>query len=271
MKRYLIAILLCCSVATLHAQAITTTNGTDKYIEVKVSDTMMVEADQVTLIVSIEEEKESWDDWDWDDEEETDDLEWNDKDKKAKGTGTVVDATSEEVEPENSFSENQKAVEAILNKYKLTYKFTPKNNSSNPFAKDFSLYENSYKVTIGNISNLEKIKTELNAIDNVKTAVTETIVKDKYAYELKLIDKLMKKANTEANTIATAMQVKLGKPLNVSNQSWEDLYSNMLNNKESMGGFGAIFSMMGEMFKENSENPTKVTISKSLIVRYAFE
>jgi hypothetical protein len=82
----------------------------------------------------------------------------------------------------------------------------------------------------------------------------------------------MKKAEREATAIAKAMNVTLDKPLNVSNQSaTDDIYSSMFNNPESMGGMGALFSMMGNMFKGATQQNVQVAITKKLVVRFAIK
>jgi hypothetical protein len=101
--------------------------------------------------------------------------------------------------------------------------------------------------------------------------VTSSKLNDKEKYELILIDKVMKKAEREATAIAKAMSVTLDKPLNVSNQSANDIYSSMFNNPESMGGMGALFSMMGNMFKGATQQNVQVAITKKLVVRFAIK
>ena len=226
-------------------------SSTEKYIEVQVTDTMMVAPDRVTLMVKIDEgdQEESIFDENYDDK----------KNKKTKPTET-----------NNSKTSKDKA-EAVFKKYNLTeYTFHEKSVGKNPFDKEFSIYENAYEVQVSNPAILDNLMKDLNNIENTESLVTDSQLADKHSHELILIEKLMQKAEREAKAIAKTMNVTLGKPLNVSNQSMNNTYSSMFNNMENMGGLGAMFNMLGNMFKpKNGE--TKVTISKSLVVRFSYQ
>ena len=226
-------------------------SSTEKYIEVQVTDTMMVIPDMVTLMVKIDEE-----------EEEVNYFDENFDDKKNKKTKPT--------ETNNSQSSKDKA-EAVFKKYNLTeFTFHEKSEGKNPFDKEFSIYENAYEVKVKNLAILENLMKDLKEIENTESLVTGSQLTDKFSYELILIEKLVQKAEREAKAIAKAMNVTLGKPLNVSNQSMTNINSSMFNNTENMGGLGAMFNMLGNMFKsQNGE--TKVTISKSLVVRYSYQ
>lgn len=271
MKKYLIAILLCCSLTLINAQTITTTSGMDKYIEVKITDTMMVQADQITLIISIEEDEDEYD-WDWYDEEVEEATDEAIEEAVEELPEELTADDNKDTDDADELSEKQKEIEVILNKYNVQFKFYGESEAAaNPLTREFSIYNNAYKVSIDSVAILEKLQEELKAIEGIESSITEVNLKDKHAYELMMISKLMKKAKTEATAIAGAMNAKLGKPLNVSNQSMEDITSNLFNNKESFGGLGALFSMIGNMFKNaNNDNPTLVTVSKTVIVRYAY-
>jgi uncharacterized protein YggE len=211
-----------------HAQVISTSpNTNEKFIEVKVSDTMMVKPDIISLMVSLENSDASSDYFSSDNDEQ-----------------------SQEAERKRMNDEvgKKKRVEDVFKKYNVAFKFHEKKNEKNFLSKDISIYENAYEVTITNESTLEKLKKELATIDGVSAKVADTKIGDKEKYELMLIDKVMKKAEREAVVIAKSMGVTLDKPLNVSNQSADNAYSSMFNNPESMGGMGALFSMMGSMF-----------------------
>ena len=139
------------------------------------------------------------------------------------------------------------------------------------FTKEFNLYENTYEVELKTDAQVEKIKKEMIVLKDVSTKVANSKLNDKEKYELILIDKVMKKAEREASAIAKTMNVTLDKALNVSNQSVNDIYSSMFNSPESMGGMGALFSMMGNMFKGATQQNTQVVVSKTLIVRFAIK
>lgn len=238
-------LLLCVSV---NAQFSSIPNGSnERYIEVKVSDTIMVNPDVITLMVSLgQKESKSYFDSD-------------------------ADEKSEETERKkiNEVVQKKKQIEDVLTKNNLSFKFHEKKEEKDIFSKDLGLYENAYEVEVKNEVLIEKLKKELSAIKDVSTMITASKLNDKEKYELILIEKVMKKAEREASAIAKAMNVSLDKPLNVSNQSADNIYSSMFNNPESMGGLGAMFSMMGNLFKGASQQNSQVSVSKALVVRYS--
>jgi hypothetical protein len=181
-----------------------------------------------------------------------------------------TDEQSQEAERKRMNDEigKKKRVEDVFKKYNVSFKFHEKKKDKGFMPKDISMYENAFEVTITNEATLEKVKKDLATIDGVSAKVAETKIGDKEKYELMLIDKVMKKAEREATVIAKSMGVMLDKPLNVSNQSIDNAYSSMFNNPESMGGMGALFSMMGSMFKGATEQSTQVAVSKTLVVRF---
>lgn len=247
--KYILTIAIAIMSFALKAQMMSTPNNNEKFIEVNVSDTIMVNPDYITLMVSLgkEEEKSIWGDTD---EEATEEMERKKKSEDYK---------------------KKKMIEEILNKNAVSFKFHEKKSDKNIFSKDLNPYENGYELNLKSDAQLEKIKKELSTIKDVTTMVTETKVTDKEKHELILIDKVMKKAEREATALAKSMGVTLDKPINVSNQSMEKMYSSMFNNSESMGGFGALFSMMGNMFKGATQQNTQVVISKTLVVRFGYK
>ena len=246
MKNIFLFLILIATTILINAQSF---GSNEKYIEVKVSDTLMVQADLMTLMVQIEEEN---DDYDYDD----------------------YDLDEKEIEKQKRDAQNkQKAtkakIETILNKYNVSsFKFHEEEKNKNPFSKDFSIYENAYEVKLDNVSQYEKLSNELLAIEGVGVTTTQVNVKDKHSHEIILLEKLMNKAKKEAQVIAKQMGTTLGNPLNVNNQSMDNIYTSMFNNPESMGGFGALFGMLGNMLNGATKS-TSVTISKSLVVRFA--
>lgn len=232
---------------TAQAQFTTAVGANEKYIEIKATDTLMVNPDQYKFIISLGEKKE---DYYYDDEDE---------DEAAARKKT------------NDAYQMKLQIEDILKKNKLTYTFIEPKPKKDIFSKDFSLNENAYEVILTSAAQLEKLKQDLNNKNIKDYKVAESKILNKEKYELQLIDKVMKKAETEATAIAKAMNVILDKPLNVSNQSVNDMYSSMFNNPEGMGGMGALFSMMGNMFKGASEQSNQVAVSKTLIVRYSIK
>jgi hypothetical protein len=234
---------------TTQAQISNPTGSNERFIEVKVTDTILVNPDAITLKISIgaKESKSLWSD----DEEEN-----NEEETRKKANDDI---------------QKKKQIEDILKKNNLTYKFHEKSDSKDIFSKDLGLYDNAYEVELTSEAQVEKLKKELSNIKDVTTMVTGSKLNDKEKYELQLIDKVMKKAEREATAIAKAMNVTLDKPLNVSNQSTDDIYSSMFNNPESMGGMGSLFSMMGNMFKGATQQNVQVAITKKLVVRFAIK
>ena len=245
--KYIVSILTLLLSFSAQAQFGTTTGSNEKYIEVKVSDTIMVNPDAITLMISLGIKKEkSY----FDDEEE------NEEEERKKTNDAI---------------QKKKQIEDVLKKNNLSFKFHEAKEEKDIFSKDFNLFENAYEVELKSETQVEKIKKDLAGIKEVSSKVTGTKLNDKEKYELMVIDKVMKKAEREASVIAKSMNVSLDKPLNVSNQSVNDVYSSMFNSPESMGGMGALFSMMGNMFKGATQQNTQVAVSKTLIVRYSIK
>lgn len=217
---------------------------------------MMVKPDVITLSVSTKsEEDEDVSYFNSDDEDEADERKAKEKEEKAK----------------REYSERMNKVEAVFKKYNVAFKYHDKKKDKSLFSKESLMYENAYEVTITDEAVLTKVQQELAAIPEVNSKVADMKLSNKDKYELLLIERVMKKAEAEAMAIAKAMGVTLDKPLNVSNQSIDNMYSSMFNNPESMGGMGALFSMMGSMFKGGSEENKQVAVSKSLVVRYGIK
>ncbi len=248
MKQLLFLFTLLIAITT-QAQIASPTGSNERFIEVKVTDTILVNPDAITLKITIgpKESKSLWSN----DEEES-----NEEETRKKANDEI---------------QKKKQIEDILKKNNLTYKFHEKSDSKDLFSKDLGLYDNAYEVELKSEAQVEKLKKELSNIKDVTTMITGSKLNDKEKYELQLIDKVMKKAEREATAIAKAMNVTLDKPLNVSNQSADDIYSSMFNNPESMGGMGSLFSMMGNMFKGATQQNVQVAISKKLVVRYAIK
>lgn len=237
------------------AQSMITVFGNEPFIEVKVSDTIIVSPDFLKILVEIQKQEEEYDYWD--------DYTYDTSNSRGKKEDTKKQDVKEEVNTKD-------LIVKVLDKYKLSYVFHEENKSGGMFSLEPGVYSNAFEITLNDMSIHNKLMDELNQIENTKNKIASAEVKSKHPYELKLVEKLMNKANLEAQAIAKAMGVELGKPLNVSNQSWSDLYSSMFNNPQGMGGMGALFSMMGNMFK-SPEHQTKVVIDKSLVIRYGYK
>jgi hypothetical protein len=237
------------------AQSMITVSGNEPFIEVKVSDTLIASPDFLKILVEIQKPEEKYDYWD--------DYSYDTSTSRSKKEDSKKQKEKEEVN-------TQDLIKKVLDKYKLSYIFHEENKSGGMFSLEPGVYSNAFEITLNDISIHNKLMDELKQIENTKTKIASAEVKNKHPYELKLVEKLMKKANLEAQAIANAMGVELGKPLNVSNQTWSDLYSSMFNNPQGMGGMGALFSMMGNMFK-SPEHQTKVVIDKSLVIRYGYK
>lgn len=237
------------------AQSMITVSGNEPFIEVKVSDTLTVSPDFLKILVEIQKPVEEYDYWD--------DYSYDSSTSRSKKEENKKQNVKEEVN-------TQDLIKKVLDRYKLSYIFHEESKSGGMFSLDPGVYSNAFEFTLNDISIHNKLMDELNQIENTKTKIASAEVKNKHPYELKLVEKLMKKANLEAQAIAKAMGVELDKPLNVSNQTWSDIYSSMFSNPQSMGGMGALFSMMGNMFK-SKEQQTKVVIEKSLVIRYGYK
>lgn len=231
-----------------NAQFQTSVGSNEKYIEVKVSDTLMVNPDAITLMIALDKEKE-----------------------KSYFDDNDINEEEEERKKKNDVIQKKKQIEDVLKKHNLNFKFHGEKEDKDIFTKDFNLFENAYEVEVKTDIAAEKLKKDCSNIKGVTAKITNSKLNDKEKYELLVIDKVMKKAEREASAIAKTMNVALDKVLNVSNQSVNDIYSNMFNNPESMGGMGALFSMMGNMFKGATQQNTQVVVTKTLIVRFSIK
>jgi uncharacterized protein YggE len=240
-------IFLLASIAANAQTPVLPSTSNERYIEVKTSDTLIVDPDLILFSIIL--------------------------DKQATNAN-MFELENEEAEAkdkERDLAQKRRQVEEVLRKNNATFKFIDKKEGKNLFTKDLGTEGNSYKVELKSLAQLEKVKSDLAIVRAVTSKVTNVYVDNKEKFELILIDKVMEKAAREATEIAKSMGVTLDKPLNVSNQTPDDMYSSMFSNPESMGGMGALFSMMGNMFKSETEQLSKVTISKKLLVRYGIK
>lgn len=228
-------------------------SSNDPFIEVKVSDTLIVNPDFIKILVEITQEETDYDYWEDEEIDTSSDSKKSNKKEKEK----------EEEDPTKS------EIQKVINKYQLKYIYHEEKGTG-MFSLDPGVYSNAFEISLYNVGQLDLIMNELKLIENAKPKIASAEVKNKHPYELILIDKIVKKGKAEAEAIAKAMGVILGNPINITNQSMSDIYSSMFNNPNSMGGMGALFSMMGNMFK-NPEQQTKVIIEKSLVIRYAYK
>lgn len=249
MKKILAICTVLLFVTALPAQTFTTIQGTEKFIEVKVSDTMTVAPDNIKFMISIENAGA------FDYDEYADDE--NDVRNVRKTTN------------KQDLTKNQ--IEMILNKHNLPFKYNKENEKNGMgSAKGLNMFGNSFEVTLNSMSQLEILEKELEKVDDIETMITSTGVSNEHQLELQLIDRLMIRAKEEADVIARSMGVTIDKPLNVTNTTWDDLYSGMFKNPNSMGGLGSLFSLFGNMFKSGSQK-AEVVISKSIIVRFSYK
>ena len=135
---------------SLKAQFSATSGSNEKYIEVKVSDTIMVNPDVITLMISIGDKKEK--NYFNDDETEADREEAKRKEK-------------------NDAIQKKKQIEEVLKKNNISFKFHEEKESKDIFSKDLGLYENAYEVELKNEAQIEKLKKDLNSIKEVTTMV----------------------------------------------------------------------------------------------------
>lgn len=258
MKKIFYCLSLLLASNLVHAQSITTLSGSDKFIEVKVSDTLMATPDIIQFMIKLGSEDEYAYEVEYYEDDEVKNVRRENEDKSSS----------------NKNKENLKLnqIELILTKLGLTYKYNkPSNDDPIGMSKDLDMWGNSFEVTLNSIEQLEKLQEELKKVDDIESIITKTSVSNKHELELKLIEKVMKKATEEAAAIAKSMGVTLDKPINVSNQSWDQLYSGMFSGENnSLGGLGGMFSLLGNMFKTGSQK-TEVIISKSLVVRFSFK
>lgn len=223
------------------------TGANEKYIEVKATDTLMINPDDIALKIALHKSEASGYFSDGGDNE--------DEERKRKGEITVL----------------KYKIEEFLQKNKYSFTFHDEKKEKDYFSKDLNVYENAFEVHVKKVEDVNKIKKELSTYNNISVSVTDTKIDNKEKYELLAIEKVMKKAEREAQAIAKAMNMVLDKPINVNNQSATDMYSSMFNNPESMGGFGALFSMMGNLFKGATQQNPQVIVSKTLVVRYSIK
>lgn len=281
MKKLLFSAMALAVFQLANAQSFTTFNGTDRFIEVKVSDTMKVAADIIKVKIKLPDFNDlvriiA------DDEYYNEPYEYKEEiivDKKRTKKSLALPPPPEK--PSITFKENYSAEElyvnnkdsisAYLNSKKIAFVFhEPSDTDVNPFSKEFEKKDNSFELVLSSPEQYEEIRAEISKFEGVKVSVTGAETSQKYEYELALIDKLMKKANNEAVVIAKAMGAQLDKPLNVTNISFDNMYSSMFNDPNSMGGMGALFSMMGNLFKSQDE-ATSVVINKSIVVRFGIK
>ena len=268
----------------VNAQSFTTINGTDRFIEVKVSDTMRVAADVIKVKIELPNPEDNYEmsndyydePYEYEDEY-AEEIKLSKRELRKMGTPPPPPPPPPPAPIENTedygmveIEVNYKdSISAYLKSKNIAFVFhEPTGEALNPFAKDFGTKENSFDLVLTNPQDYEALKADLSKITGVKVSVSGAESSKKYEYELALIDKLMKKANSEAGVIAKAMGVQLDKPLNVTNISLDNMYSSMFNDPSSMGGMGALFSMMGNLFKSQDE-ATSVVINKSIVVRFA--
>lgn len=294
MKKILLSALACGAFLYSHAQTFTTTNGTDRYIEVKVSDTMRVEADIIKVKIALPAEggmfewaKDDYDDYEYDDypyEEVAPAYEEPSKKKKKKKNKQVeeetyeyvieeapvqVDAAAEAVE--EVLPDNKELIEEYLNKKGINFKFHEAGEpGANPFTRGLDLMSNSYEVILNSRAEYEALKEHMATLDGVEVSVVSASSSKQTEYELQLIERLYKKGNAEAAVIAKAMGVALDKPLNVSNTTWESVMTSMISDPKSLGGLGAIMSLITNMFKA-PEDATIVIIQKSLLIHFGIK
>jgi hypothetical protein len=268
----------------VNAQSFTTINGTDRFIEVKVSDTMRVAADVIKVKIELPNPEDNYEmsndyydePYEYEDEY-AEEIKLSKRELRKMGTPPPPPPPPPPAPIENTedygmveIEVNYKdSISAYLKSKNIAFVFhEPTGEALNPFAKDFGTKENSFDLVLTNPQDYEALKADLSEMSGVKVSVSSAETTKKYDYELALIDKLMKKANSEAGVIAKAMGVQLDKPLNVTNISLDNMYSSMFNDPSSMGGMGALFSMMGNLFKSQDE-ATSVVINKSIVVRFA--
>jgi hypothetical protein len=268
----------------VNAQSFTTINGTDRFIEVKVSDTMRVAADVIKVKIELPNPEDNYEmsndyydePYEYEDEY-AEEIKLSKRELRKMGTPPPPPPPPPPAPIENTedygmveIEVNYKdSISAYLTSKNIAFVFhEPTGEALNPFAKDFGTKENSFELVLNSPQQYEALKADLSKITGVKVSVSGAESSKKYEYELALIDKLMKKANSEAGVIAKAMGVQLDKPLNVTNISLDNMYSSMFNDPSSMGGMGALFSMMGNLFKSQDE-ATSVVINKSIVVRFA--
>ncbi len=287
MKNLFLNLVAIGSFQLLGAQSFTTFNGTDRFIEVKVADTMKVEADIIKVKIELPKDEEGYEfDSHYEEgrayevyESEADVAVVGKKERKQKGQSyppapPAPPVSSSEIVEESAgmveMNQKEEVIEYLKSK-NIAYKFhEPTGEDVNPFSKDFGTKENSFELVLNSPQQYESLKADLSKIHGVKVSVTSSETSQKAVYELGLIDKLMKKANAEAGVIAKAMGSQLDKPLNVTNISFDSMYSSMFNDPNSMGGMGALFSMMGNLFK-SQDDATSVVVNKSIVVRFGIK
>lgn len=227
------------------------TTTADKFIEVKVSDTIKVSPDYIEAFVKIKENNESTYDYSYDEKDN------NDAKYSEQAAALIQEKKKKEIE---------KKIAEISN----TYNFS-ESTGGGLFGKEMDIYTGGYVVVLKNMSDYDRLVTSLNDMDDVNVMIKTMEIRNQEMYNTKLMEKTMNTALKEATSIAKIMNVTIDKPIAVRNFD-----GNSINYGDMFGGANAssnyltgLFSMMGSMFKSATKE-NYVVLSKTLVVKYIY-
>lgn len=247
MKKIILIIVLGSFVTLTNAQ----TTTADKFIEVKVSDTLKVSPDYIEAFVKIEEKKASIYDYSYDEKED------NDKKYSEQAADIILEKKKKELE---------KKIAEISTSYSFI-----ESTGGGLFGKEMDVYTNGYVVVLKNMNDYERLNTSINDMDDVNVLIKTMEIRNQEIYNTKLMEKTMNTALKEATSIAKIMNVTIDKAVTVRNFDGNSInYGDMFGNSNSSANYlTGLFSMMGSMFK-NASKENYVVLNKTLVVKYIY-
>ena len=219
----------------------------DKYIEVKVTDTIKVSPDYIEAFIKLNEEHSIY--------EYTED-----NDKEAETTKSAKELSSQLF---------KKEVEKKISEISSNFIFIEK-SEKNFMTKEFDIWNDGYLVKLNNLEEYNRLVDKIASTENTSISLKTMELRNDLAQKERLLAKTMKSAYNEANQIANMMNVILDKPIMVKNYnaneySTSDMFSSATNNYYSL-----LIGMMGNAF-QNANKETQVVLNKTLIVRYSYK
>ncbi len=240
MKNIFLLLIVFLMIHQLDAQ---TNLQTDRFIEVKVSDTIKVIPDYIEAFVRIEEE---------------DDIDYTGANENKTATAIVANKMNP--------AKQKVEVERLISEISTTYTFTDK-ASDKLLGKEFNLWNNGYTVILKNMDEYNKLAANINKSGKASISIKTMETKNTESNTSRILEKTMNKANKEASQLAKLMNVTIDKPISIKNYDENAL---SYGDNSSNNYFNALYSMMGSMYGNiNQEN--YVVISKTLIVRYLYK
>ena len=247
MKKNILFLFLVSAIALLNAQ----TPVNDKFIEVKVYDTIKVAPDYIEAFIKMDD-NETINDYNFD--ENVDD----DKKYSEQSRALIKE-------------KKRKEIESKISEITTNYRFSDA-VSGGLLSNDMDDYTNGYTVVLNNINEYNRLKSSFNDMDDIMIITKTMELRNKEIYEAKLIEKTMNTALKEASNIAKLMNVIIDKPIAVRNFDVNSInYNDMFGSNNSTSNYmTSIFSLMGSMFK-NRFNEEYIVIGKTLVVKYLYK